>query len=54
MATKKPKKQTSPQMSSLASDVLAGRKKATAAESKKMAASLLSQDEKKGQKKTKK
>jgi hypothetical protein len=42
-------KQSSSKMSSLAAKVLAG-KKATTAESMKLAASVLSQDEKKGQK----
>ncbi len=45
---KKPRKQTSDRVSSLASDVLAGRKKPTIAESKTLAASALGQDEKKG------
>lgn len=42
-----PKKQTSDKMSSLAAKVLGG-KKPTAKEAKKLAASVLSQDEKKG------
>jgi hypothetical protein len=42
------KKQTSNQTSSLASDVLAGRKVPTPAEIRRLAASALSQDEKKG------
>lgn len=45
------KKQTSDKMSKLASAVLSGRKKPTAAESKKLAASVLAQDEKKGKRK---
>ncbi len=40
-------KQSSPKISSLAAKVLAG-KKATPAEAKKLAGSVLSQDEKKG------
>jgi hypothetical protein len=44
------KKQSSPSVSSLAGKVLAGAKKATPAEQKTLAASVLSQDEKKGQK----
>jgi hypothetical protein len=43
------KKQTSSKISTLAGKVLSGAKKPTAAESKKLAASVLSQDEKKGQ-----
>ena len=46
-----PKKQSSSKLSSLASKVLSGDKKPTAADSKKLAASVLSQDEKKGQRK---
>ncbi len=46
------KKQSSSATSSLAGKVLAG-KKATPAEAKKLAASVLSQDEKKGQPKKK-
>ncbi|MFB9049891.1 hypothetical protein ACFFV8_14375 [Sphingobium indicum] len=42
------KKQSSPSVSSLASKVLSGAKKPTAAEAKRLAASVLSQDEKKG------
>lgn len=42
------KKQSSSSVSSLASKVLSGTKKPTAADSKKLAASVLSQDEKKG------
>lgn len=45
------KKQSSPSISTLASKVLSGAKKPTAGESKKLAASVLSQDEKKGNKK---
>lgn len=46
-----PKKQSSSKVSTLASKVLSGQKKATPADSKKLAASVLSQDETKGQKK---
>jgi len=42
------KKQSSDKMSSLASKVLSGQKKPTVSDSKKLAASVLSQDEKKG------
>jgi hypothetical protein len=42
------KKQSSPKVSSIAGKVLAG-KKPTQPEAKKLAASVLSQDEKKGQ-----
>lgn len=42
------KKQSSPPISSLASKVLSGAKKPTTADAKKLAASVLSQDEKKG------
>ena len=42
------KKQSSQNVSSLASKVLSGSKKPTGAEIKKLAASVLSQDEKKG------
>lgn len=45
------KKQSSSSVSSLASKVLSGIKKPTSSDSKKLAASVLSQDEKKGQKK---
>lgn len=45
-----PKKQSTSKLSTLASKVLSGEKRPTAAESKKLAASVLSQDEKKGQK----
>lgn len=45
------KKQTSSKISTLAGKVLNGAKKPTAAESKKLAASVLSQDERKGQRK---
>ena len=44
-----PRKQSSSKLSTLASKVLSGDKKPTVAESKKLAASVLSQDEKKGQ-----
>lgn len=47
-----PKKQSSPKLSTLASKILSGDKKATPAEIKKLAASVLGQDENKGQKKT--
>ena len=43
------KKQSSSQVSTLASKVLSGQKKPTAADAKRLAASVLSQDEKKGQ-----
>ena len=43
-----PKKQTTDKVSTLASKVLSGSKKPTAAEAKSLAASVLSQDEKKG------
>jgi hypothetical protein len=43
------KKQSSPKVSTLASKVLSGGKKPTTADAKKLAASVLSQDEKKGQ-----
>jgi hypothetical protein len=46
------KKQSSPRVSTLASKVLQG-KKATPAEQKRLAGSVLSQDEKKGQGKKK-
>jgi hypothetical protein len=42
------KKQSSPPLSTLASKVLSGAKKATPADVKRLAASVLSQDEKKG------
>ena len=45
------KKQSSPKISTLASKVLSGEKKPTTSDAKKLAASVLSQDEKKGQKK---
>jgi hypothetical protein len=44
-------KQSSPKLSTLASKVLSGGKKPTISDSKKLAASVLSQDEKKGQRK---
>ncbi|WP_164938861.1 hypothetical protein [Bradyrhizobium guangdongense] len=44
-----PKKQSSSKISTLASKVLSGDKKPSLADSKKLAASVLSQDEKKGQ-----
>jgi hypothetical protein len=43
-----PKKQSSSMMSSLASKVLSGAKKPTGKDIKKLAASVLGQDEKKG------
>lgn len=43
------KKQSSSKVSTLASKVLSGQKKPTATDAKKLAASVLSQDEKKGQ-----
>ena len=46
------KKQSSPKTSSIAGKVLAG-KKATPSEARRLAASVLSQDEKKGQGKKK-
>ncbi len=46
-----PKKQTSAPISTLASKVLSGTKKATPSDAKRLAASVLSQDEKKGQRK---
>lgn len=45
---RKPRKQTTDRVSSLASDVLAGRKKPTIKEVLTLAASALGQDEKKG------
>ena len=48
-----PKKQTSDKVSTLASKVLSGKKKPTPAESRTLAASVLSQDEKKGKRKKK-
>jgi hypothetical protein len=47
------KRQSSPRLSTLASKVLSGEKKATQADAKKLAASVLSQDEKRGQGKKK-
>jgi hypothetical protein len=44
-----PTKQSSSKMSTLASKVLSGDKKPTITDSKKLAASVLGQDEKKGQ-----
>lgn len=46
-----PKKQSSSKASTLASKILSGQKIPTIEESKTLAASVLSQDEKKGQKK---
>jgi len=48
MESHMPKKQTSPSVSSLAGKILGGTKKPTAADAKTLAASVLSQDEKKG------
>jgi hypothetical protein len=48
-----PRKQSTPKVSTLASDVLSGRKKPTPKQAKTLAASVLSQDEKKGQRKRK-
>jgi hypothetical protein len=45
------KKQSSSKVSTIASKVLSGSKKPTPTEVKKLAASVLGQDEKKGQKK---
>lgn len=45
------KKQSSPKTSTLASKVLSGAKKPTVKDAKTLAASVLSQDEKKGNKK---
>jgi hypothetical protein len=42
-------KQSSSRMSSLASKILSGEKKATQTDAKRLAASVLSQDEKRGQ-----
>ena len=47
------KKQSSPPISTMTSNVLSGQKKPTTADAKKLAASVLSQDEKKGQGKKK-
>ncbi len=46
-----PKKQSTPRVSTLAAKILSGEKKATNKDAKRLAASVLSQDEKKGQKK---
>lgn len=43
------KKTSTPRVSTLAAKILSGEKKATQADAKKLAASVLSQDEKKGQ-----
>lgn len=43
------KKQSTPKTSTLATNVLSGKKKPTLKESRTLAASVLSQDEKKGQ-----
>lgn len=45
------KKQSSSSTSTLASKILSGQKKPTVADAKKLAGSVLSQDEKKGNKK---
>jgi len=45
----KPNKETSNEMSKLASDILSGRKTPTVEDAKKLAASVLSQDETRGQ-----
>jgi hypothetical protein len=44
-----PRKQSSSQVSTLASKILSGKKSPTISDAKKLAASVLSQDEKKGQ-----
>ncbi len=44
-----PKKQSTPQVSTLASKVLSGKVKPTPKQTRTLAASVLSQDEKKGQ-----
>ena len=49
-----PKKQSSDELSKLASDILAGRKEPTLKESKRLAASVLSQDETRGLRKKRK
>lgn len=43
------KKQTTPRLSTLAGKILSGDKKPTAADAKRLAGSVLGQDEKKGQ-----
>ncbi len=50
MAPRKPTKQSSSKTSTLAAKVLSGAKKPTARETRTLAASVLSQDETKGQK----
>jgi hypothetical protein len=47
------KKQSTPAVSTLASRILSGQKQPTTTDAKKLAASVLSQDETKGQKKGK-
>jgi hypothetical protein len=47
-------KQSSPKLSTLAAKILAGEKKPTIADAKRLAAAVLSQDETKGQKPGKK
>jgi hypothetical protein len=47
-------KQSSPKLSTLAAKILSGEKKPTIADAKRLAASVLSQDETKGQKPRKK
>jgi hypothetical protein len=42
-------KQSSPKLSTLAARIVSGNKKATQGDAKRLAASVLSQDEKKGQ-----
>lgn len=49
MANKPPPRQTSPKVSSLASRVLSGATKPTAAQSRTLAASALGQDQTRGQ-----
>ncbi|NTI22034.1 hypothetical protein G6M87_09180 [Rhizobium rhizogenes] len=44
-----PKKQSTPSLSTLASEILSGRKKPTREEIARLAGSVLGQDEKKGQ-----
>lgn len=46
------KKQSSPKMATLAAKILSGEKKPTRTDSKKLAASVLSQDERKSPKKS--
>lgn len=44
------KKQSTPKLSTLAAKIISGEKKATQKDAKRLAGSVLSQDEKKGQK----